>query len=251
MGDFNIPTWYLRFCFQDVLLDHVQLLVRIVRSTIVRNPKRGDLAVSINCHALQHETRTWTRFSDAHHIVIAHVSWPCQAPLPARSAEQPAPAEEPSLPGATDSTTVPEAAAADERFPAQMTHSTLAEPAEPGAPAAAGAPAEPAPVPQRRWAQPAVNAATTAPGGAPAAAAAAKIIAAERAFTGAPAAAAAATETPDDSQKMSHSSAEKLAGSAEQPAPKRSYWDYLSAGLSTADNLGVPLKDTPLSVQFI
>ena len=230
----------------------MKLFLQIVKSTIVREPKRGDLAVSINCHALQDETPTWTRFSDAHDIVIAQVSWPCQAPLPARSAEQLAPAEEPSLPGAADSTTVPEAAAADERPPAQMTHSTLAEPAEPGAPAAARAPAEPAPVPQRGWGQPAVNAATTAPGGAPAAAAAAEIIAEEPALTEAPAAAAAAAaETPDDSQKMFHSSAEELAGSAEQPAPKRSYWDYLSAGLSTADNLGVPLKDTPLSLQFI
>ena len=44
---------------------------------------------------------------------------------------------------------------------------------------------------------------------------------------------------------------EKPAGSAEQPAPKRPYWDDLSDGLSTADNLGVPLKDTPLSLQFI
>ena len=172
MGDFNIPTWQWRWCLQGLLPDHVKRLVQVVKSTIVREPKRGDLAVSISCHALQDETPIWTRFSDAHDIVIAHVSWPCQAPLPARSAEQPAPAEEPSLPGAADSTTVPEAATADERPPAQMTHSTLAEPAEPGAPAAARAPAEPAPVPQRRWGEPAVNAATTAPGGAPAAAAA-------------------------------------------------------------------------------
>ena len=177
MGDFNIGTTQWRLFLYKYLPDHVKPRVQVVKSTIVREHKWGDVAFSINCHALQDETPTWTRFSDAHDIVIARVSWPLRTPLPAGSAEQPAPAEKPSLQGAADSTTVPEAATADERPPVQMTHSTAAKPAS--APAAAPAPAAPAPVPQSSAGQPALDTATTAPAAAPAAAAT-KITAAQQ-----------------------------------------------------------------------
>ena len=135
------------------------------------------------------------RFSDAHDIVIARVSWPLRTPLPAGSAEHLAFAEEPSLPGAADSATV-----AEQQQQQQQQQQHQEQQQQPQQKAQQ----------QQQQQQQTGSVEQLAAAVQPALPGAAHSLTIPEAVT--------ADERPP--AQMSHSSAEKQAGSAEQPTPE-------------------------------
>ena len=75
-GDWNLPLYQWSRYLHPNLPNHVRKNVQVVKSTIRRNCKHGDVTIAINCKAFQEESPKWTTFSDAHDIVIASVSLP-------------------------------------------------------------------------------------------------------------------------------------------------------------------------------
>ena len=70
------------------LPNEIQENVRVLKSTRIGRCRHGDLSVDINAVANEIETPDWTRFSDAHNVVIAKVSFDQLTATPPASPRQ-------------------------------------------------------------------------------------------------------------------------------------------------------------------
>ena len=94
-GDWNLSLLEWRSYLQKHIPNHICENTQVVRSTMLRECKHGDVTIAINCQAFQVEGPDWTKFSNPHDVVIplvcleaTHTSTP--EPQVGASAVQPA-----------------------------------------------------------------------------------------------------------------------------------------------------------------